>query len=202
MIECESNLVFDFDDAYTVSKFDDTDFYRNKFNAMPRSKAVDFLAVDRKKYVFIEVKNCVGNESINRWRIDKNNRKRDTASTTADRSDRDSLDIEMAEKVTMTIAALFGAFTRPTPHACSDACESVAASLFSDAVRNGEREIFVILLLDGEFGCHSRKDNMIRETLQKSIKKKLKWLKCTVLVTDSKQFSTEQSGISVRPQTI
>lgn len=49
--------------------FDDTNFYRNLFNALPGSKGVDFLSVDAEYVAFIEVKNCQGDEGNCRWRM-------------------------------------------------------------------------------------------------------------------------------------
>ena len=57
----------------------------------------------------IEVKNCTGDEANCRWRIVPDNKKRDTVYTEVDIKERDSLDIEMAHKVAMTLAALCGA---------------------------------------------------------------------------------------------
>lgn len=61
--------------------FDDTNFYRNLFNALPGSKGVDFLSVDAEYVGFIEVKNCQGDKGNCRWRIFPNNHKRDTSLT-------------------------------------------------------------------------------------------------------------------------
>ena len=57
----------------------------------------------------IEVKNCTGDEVNCRWRLAPANKKRDTVHTEVDIKERDSLDIEMAHKVAMTLAALCGA---------------------------------------------------------------------------------------------
>lgn len=197
MTEYESNLAFDFSEDQVVSKFDDEAFYRDLFNAMPGGKAVDFLAASGERYVFLEVKNCAGDEANNRWRIDPDNRKRDTVPGATNVAGRDSLDIEVAQKVAMTISALFGAYTCPTPRAKAEECTRLAGLLFDGCVRSGRRRLIVILLLDGEFGCYTRSDNMIRMQLQKSIARKLKWLNCTVLVTESKDFPAEALHIRV-----
>jgi len=200
MIEYESNLAFEFDDAYIVSKFDDTDFYRDLFNSMPYSKAVDFVISNEKRIAFIEVKNCTGNEADNRWRIANDNRKVETASHAIDHSDRESLDREMVQKVAMTISALFGAFTCPKPKAKAAKCAELTKMLFADQIYEGNRKIIAILVLNGKFGCQTRSDKTIRLDIQKSVQKKLKWLNCTVIVTDSESFPSSQLGIQVKYQ--
>ena len=98
MIVSESDIEFTFGEQYGnfVLKYDDTPYYTERFNAQPGTKAVDFIAVSDKHYVLIEVKNCIGDESGNRWRIAPNNQKRDTAGADGrDVSTRDSLDIEL-----------------------------------------------------------------------------------------------------------
>ena len=78
----ESGLKFEFSSESTVVKFDDTSFYRDYFNKFPGSKGVDFISVDKNTIVFIEVKNCVGDEGNCRWRIWPDNQKRETTHTT------------------------------------------------------------------------------------------------------------------------
>lgn len=194
----ESNIKFEFPDGFYVSKFDDTAFYRDSVNALNGCKAVDFVVAGSSKYVFLEVKNCLGDETNNRWRIATNNSKRDTILMNQDVSDRDSLDIEMAQKTASTIAALVGAYSAPTPKRKAAECYNVARMLCDEKIHTGERKILVILVLDGNFGCETRKDNVIRNELRKSIERKLKWLKCTVWVTTSTEFSDLRLGTASR----
>ena len=194
----ESNIEFEFPDGFYVSKFDDTNFYRENVNAISGCKAVDFVAAGSSRYAFIEVKNCLGDEANNRWRIAKNNSKRDTIPTNHDVSDRDSLDIEMAQKTVSTIAALVGAYSAPTPERNAIECYDIARMLCDEKIHTGERMIVVILVLDGNFGCQTRNDNMIRNGLRQSIEKKLKWLKCTVWVTTSIEFGDLRLGTASR----
>ena len=108
-IKEESRLKFQFAENDTVIKFDDTKFYRDYFNKLPEAKGVDFISVAKDKIAFIEVKNCTGDEGNNRWRIAPDNRKRNTTHTSVNVEGRDSLDIEIAQKTAMTVAALVGA---------------------------------------------------------------------------------------------
>ena len=43
----ESGLKFQFPENDTVIKFDDTKFYRDYFNKLPKAKGVDFISVDK-----------------------------------------------------------------------------------------------------------------------------------------------------------
>ena len=109
MVFEESRLKFKFSDRSLVVKFDDTKFYRNLFNSLPESKSVDFIVVDNDSISFIEVKNCNGDEGNCRWRIAPNNHKRTAALSSIGIEGRNSLDIEVPQKVAMTLAALAGA---------------------------------------------------------------------------------------------
>ena len=203
MIESESNIEFEFPDNYKVIKFDSTDFYRNNFNALPGGKGVDFIASSTKQYFMIEVKNCYGHEADNRWRIGVDNSKRDKMPVSHDISDRDSLDIEAPQKVAMTIASLFGAFTSPVPLARCAECIPLSNELFCNDFRTGTKKLFVLLILDGNFGngIQTRTNAMIHKRIQDSMIKKLKWLRCTVLVVSSDSLSEGSIPITARRKT-
>ena len=192
MTVSEGNLDFIFSDVYSAQKFDDTRFYRERFAALPYGKAVDFIASSSSRFMFIEVKDCYGNEAENRWRIGNNNSKRDTVPPLHDVSDRDSVDIEFAQKVAMTISALVGVLTNPTPYAFTAECTKYAESLCSDKVRNGTKILIAVLVLEGDFGngLHTRTNKMIHREIRLSIEKKLKWLKCIVIVVDMHEIGT------------
>ena len=91
----ESRLTFRFAGSSAL-KFDDTPFYREHFNGLPGSKGVDILYDSAEWFVMLEIKNCVGQEADNRWRIEPNNKKINLAPDNA--IGRDSLDIEIAQK--------------------------------------------------------------------------------------------------------
>lgn len=107
----ESGLIFSFDTDTKAVKFDDTRFYREDFNKLNGGKGVDILASSphRNLIQFIEIKNCSGKESENKWRLGVNNSTRSNVPNGVDEYDRDSLDIEVSRKVAMTISCLYGA---------------------------------------------------------------------------------------------
>ena len=64
----ESGLTFSFTNINEAVKFDDLDFYRNQYNALPGSKGVDIIADSDDWIQLIEIKNCKGHEAENMWR--------------------------------------------------------------------------------------------------------------------------------------
>lgn len=182
----ESRLRFCFPDDSRVVKLDDTTFYRKNFN-FPESKGVDFISVGKDSVAFIEVKNCRGDEGNCRWRIFPDNKKRETSHTKVDVEGRDSLDIEVPQKVAMSLAVLVGAKSFEETKSTVDELKVVLEPLFSGELWNGKKK-YVILFLEGEFGGHTRTKKMIMSELQRSMNAKLKWLNCKVSVVDSDTY--------------
>lgn len=187
-IKEESGLKFRFSDKSTVIKFDDTLFYRKYFNKFPSSKGVDFISVDKNKIAFIEVKNCVGDEGNCRWRIAPNNQKRETTHTSVNIEGRDSLDIEVVQKVAMSIAALIGAKSFRDTKECLKELKDFIQFLSNDTFADDSKKKFVILFLEGDFGGRTRTKKMIMKALQDSLNKKLQWISCRVSVVDSDTY--------------
>ena len=192
MIYEESDMKFDFPDDNTTIKFDDNvEFYRKLFNALPRSKAVDFITLDKEFAAFIEIKNCMGNEGNNRWRIFPDNQKKETSHTATDLEGRDSLDIEISEKTAMTLAALTGIVSFGESRPSLRELRNIADNVILRYLKDGKKKKYVILLLEGDFGSHTRSKKMIMSNLQRSIKQKLKWLNCQVSVVDSDTYPSK-----------
>lgn len=188
-IKEESRLKFGFPDDSKVIKFDDTIFYRKFFNKLPDSKGVDFITISKDVIALIEVKNCLGDEGNCRWRIVPNNQKRMTSRTTADVEGRNSLDIEIPQKVSMTLAALMGARSFGESKGTAEELKEIIESIFNESNWNSKRKMYVILFLEGDFGGHTRTKKMIMSELQRSMKVKLKWLNCKVSVVDSSTYN-------------
>lgn len=185
----ESGLKFGFPDGCIAIKFDDTKYYHDLFNALPGSKGVDFISVRKDAISFIEVKNCLGDEGNCRWRIAPNNQKRDTTSTTVDTEGRESLDIEVSQKVAMTLAALAGARSFGDSKSSLDELKEIITAVFSDDFTDDKKKKYVILFLEGNFGGHTRSKKMIMENLQRSMNTKMRWLNCKVSVVDSSTYN-------------
>lgn len=188
-IKEESGLKFLFPQNDTVVKFDDTKFYRDYFNKLPEAKGVDFISVDKDKIAFIEVKNCTGDESNCRWRIAPNNQKKDTTHTVVNVEGRDSLDIEVAQKTAMTVAALTGAKSFGDTKECLEELKEYIQFLSSDRFSDDSKKKYVILFLEGDFGSRTRSKKMIMKELQDSMNKKLQWINCRVSVVDSDTYN-------------
>lgn len=190
MVIEESRLKFEFPEQNKVLKFDDTKFYRNEFNSMPGAKGVDFISLDKSSVAFIEIKNCLGDEANCRWRITPDNRKRETSHTTVDVDGRNSLDIEVAEKIAMTLAALSGAYSFGDSRSALKEITDFS-NMVLEKYLNYEKRRYVILFLEGEFGCHTRSKKMIMSELERSMNVKLRWLNCRVSVVDSDTYNSE-----------
>lgn len=152
----ESGLKFGFPDGNIAIKFDDTKYYRDLFNALPGSKGVDFISVGKDAISFIEVKNCLGDDGNCRWRVIPNNHKRDTTSTKVDVEGRDSLDLEVAQKVAMTLAALAGARSFGDRKSSIDGLKDIITIVFSEDYADDKKTKYVILFLEGNYGGHTR----------------------------------------------
>lgn len=184
----ESGIKFRFPEHDVVIKFDDTKFYRDYFNKLPEAKGVDFISVDKEKIAFIEVKNCVGDEGNCRWRIAPNNQKRNATHTSVNVEGRDSLDIEVAQKTAMTLAALTGAKSFGDTKECVVELKEYTQFLARDAFSDDSQRKYVILFLEGDFGSKTRSKKTIMKILQDSMNKKLQWLNCRVSVVDSDTY--------------
>ena len=187
----ESGLKFGFPDENIAIKFDDTKYYRDLFNALPGSKGVDFISAGKDAISFIEVKNCLGDEGNCRWRLFPNNQKRDTTSTKVDVQGRESLDIEVPQKVAMTLAALAGARSFGDKKSSLDELKEIITTVFSEDSADDTKTKYVILFLEGNFGGHTRTKKMIMENLQRSMNTKMRWLNCKVSVVDSSTYNKD-----------
>lgn len=155
MKKIESGIEFDFVDNFSVEKFDETSFYRNSFNKLPNSKGVDFVAKNSDIFAMIEVKNCKGSESDNRWRIAPNNSKLSNTATTVNTEGRNSLDIELAQKIAMTLACLCGANSKPD-YQKSNLLKPYFDMMINKHTSLDRKKIKVILFLEGDFSTNSR----------------------------------------------
>lgn len=171
----ESNISFEFPDKCKVIKFDDSNFYRQVFIRLPGGKGVDFLIDSDKSLIFLEVKNCMGHERENKNRT--KTRRDGRAGEETHSFGADTFDEEVSAKVAMSLACLVGAYTKgdtvPNAQALAPYCES----LISEKVRTQQKEVVVILVLEGDFNfSKTRSKKMIMERIQQSIQSKLSWL--------------------------
>ena len=192
MVLTEGKLQFTFPGEKAI-KFDDTDFYRKRFNKLSGAKGVDFICDTDDFLMLLEVKDCLGNEAENRWRVAVDNTKVATSPTSVDTEGRESFDNEVAHKVAMTISCLLGAQTfgenRPFQQ---EELIPYAKALENEKIAQRNKNVFVVLLLEGDFQSGTRTKKMNMDRIQLSIEKKLKWLNCKVSVVDA---STDRSKL-------
>ncbi len=191
MVIEESRIKFEFPDENKTIKFDDTKFYRESFNKLPEGKGVDFITLNNEMISFIEIKNCKGDEGNCRWRIAPDNQKKNSTATKIDVTDRDSLDIEVAQKVAMTLAALTGVRSFGDRKASLQEISELANFFYNKYLFDEKKKKYIILFLEGDFGSHTRSKKMIMSALQRSISKKLEWFNCKVSVVDSSTYDSK-----------
>ena len=191
MIIEESGLKFEFNEEAAVVKYDDSSFYRNYMNQLSESKGVDFISFYGERLVFTEVKNFKGHEAESRWRIYPNNKKIKSMQISAEPAGKDSLDIEISKKVAMTIDGLIGAYTKASGCEAAETLIKHSRALISPVVRAGTTQLLIVLVLEGDFGCETRRKTTIMRDLEMSIKKKLAWLNCLVSVVDSDTYKKQ-----------
>ena len=193
----ESGLRFAF--SGDAVKFDETAYYKNYAKNQPEGKGVDFIVLSTNRIQMIEVKNCLGHEVENQWRIGKDNSRRAKRAPRQDETDRDSVDIEIAKKVASTVACLYGAWTKGSRSDPAKELAQLWRAVTDSQLPVDQKQLQVILFLEGNFGCHTRDKKAIMKRLQESIQKKLSWLNCKVSVIDSNQCHRHNSGFSVTP---
>lgn len=154
----EKNLYFEFADNIKDIKFDDNNYYRKRFNNIQESKAVDILAYGDKVFLFIEIKDFKGYEIQNyrRLKVNYNN------------DGEESLDYEVAKKVTMTLSCIFGA-AMSGEERISRFFEKLVLKMNSGSK---DIKINIILFLEGKFKNSTKTFKAITD----SLKKKLCWL--------------------------
>ena len=121
-------------------------------------------------------------------RIAPDNKKKETASTTLDLTGRDSLDIEVTQKVAMTIASMIGAKSFGDKKDCLSEFDKFIQFLSSESFSDDSKKKYVILFLEGDFGSKTRSKKMIMQSLQDSMNRKLRWFNCRVSVVDSDSY--------------
>lgn len=178
MVMNEGSLKFTFNESFEVIKFDDEEFYRKYFMKLPEAKGMDFIVNNNKDLIFIEVKDCYGHEKENLYRT----------RTNFNENEKISLDIEIAKKMESTISCLIGAYTRKERCESAKKLSGLCENFKLSKIQTGEKQLWIILLLEGNFQVKTRTKEMIMSEIQKSLKEKLKWLECKVLVIDIKNY--------------
>lgn len=112
-----------------------------------------------------------------------------TTHTVVNVEGRDSLDIEVAQKTAMTVAALTGAKSFGDTKECLEELKEYIQFLSSDRFSDDSKKKYVILFLEGDFGSWTRSKKMIMKELQDSMNKKLQWINCKVSVVDSDTYN-------------
>ena len=182
----EGKLNFIFDNKFDAIKFDEQDYYKDFCSNQPFGKGVDIIAYSRELLQIIEIKNCIGHEKENEWRIKTNNMSQD--------GDEFSFDTEISLKIVNTVACLVGAQTYSTQRPDKSLVyEKYWNFLESRDVLKDKAKIIVILHLEGDFDdiSHARNAKSYKKRIRDSIRKKLDWLKCDVVVPENREEASK-----------
>ncbi len=161
----EGKIEFDFSGSDKAIKFDDTDYYKKKFNCMKGSKAVDFLIVRKDDFFIIEVKDySIGPVNKDIFQIGKGE---------------NSIDRVITRKISMTLAALLGA------HINSIAELKDYTSSITDKAKN----IRIVFFFEGDIVALTGMDEIVYKlALVDSLKAELKWLTNDIVVLNLDEF--------------
>lgn len=184
----ESRINFEFAEKFKPIKFDDTGIYEKFKNSISNGKGVDFIAYSEEKVILMEVKNCIGHESENEWRIRLQTIKK------PDGTIDDCFDLEIAKKVSCTLACLAGAGTLDK-YSRDDEAKQFSDIL--DMLTDHHHKLEIVLFLEGDFGSRTRSKKMIMKSIQTRLKKHFKgWLNCTnCRVIDSSIENNDLKGV-------
>lgn len=154
----EGRLRFQFEDSWTVIKYDDHRDYRERIERLDGTKAVDFVAVQEGSLLFlIEVKDFRGHRIENQARLREG-----------------ELAIEVGQKVRDTIAGIMGAHHRGNDEDWGRCVERMGC---------GEPPVRVLLWLEHDLppGPPGRRKNEASVMID-ALKQKLHWLTTKILV--------------------
>lgn len=186
MVIQENRLEFSFREGVQAVKYDDTDFYRKKYQILPGSKGVDILAVSPSAFWIIEVKDCSDTaQNQDKWRRSYEGM--------------ESLSEEIALKVIHTCAALAGAHTFGDRCAAAAELQPAAAALSGAKIPRVEQKLLVILFLEGDFACYSRSNKTIYRDIKQRIERKLEWLNCRVDVVSTDTYKSLDYSVRLLP---
>ena len=192
----EKEQLFMFEDDCIAIKYDDGDFYKNFRSVLYGGKGVDFVVGTGSCIELIEVKDFRVKPKENSWRVYPKDKKRN-ADIVGDY--KHSLDIEVAQKVAMTIACMYGWWGRKGDAIQSDdlGILEIWSRMNSEAVLKNHLQIVVILHVDGIRTSRTRSEKMILQNLRIALKNNLQWLKCFVVVQNNEQ-ANKNTYYSVR----
>lgn len=167
MMLTESGLNFSFR-TEKVTKFDEIDFFMDKYQKLKDSKGVDFIAVDDNTLFLIEVKNFTGHEKeqITKQRLKVRN------------PDIESLDVEVALEVRSSLACLIGGKSKG---------HKTISPYYDTLNKNIDhyRPIKIILFLEGDVAPTLRAKAQMFNAIGTSIKRQLAWIDAEVMVESS-----------------
>ena len=155
----EKNLTFEFPDEWQVIKYDDSNFYRKRFEQMDDVKGLDFLARTDAVLWMIEARDFRGYRIQNKKRMQNN-----------------ELTLEVAKKVRDTVAVLYDAHRFENQE-----LRSFHSFLFGRNDPTARLEVILLLEEDRPQSGH-KQFKAVRSNLVKALKQRLRFLSIRVSV--------------------
>lgn len=190
MVIQENRLEFSFRDGTQAIKYDDTPFYRQRYERLPGAKGVDILAVSPTVFYIIEVKDCSDTaQNQDKWRR-----------SFSQELGMNTLAEEIALKVAHTCAALVGVKTFGERCAAGEVLQPMANSLTNNDIPQLKKRLLVLLYLEGDFSCQTRPNEEIYRGIRDRIARKLKWLNCYVDVVSTSTHKAMDFSVQLVPK--
>ncbi|MEZ4930548.1 MAG: hypothetical protein R2788_00215 [Saprospiraceae bacterium] len=177
MTYSESELQFEFDDQQwgNLLEFDKTKDFQNAQEALPSTKGVDFIGINKEDaLVFIEVKNFRGHRIENKPRIEDGE---------------DPLWMEVAQKMRDSISVIVGG-SRNSTH------QKETWTAYFDYLKSEEKTLHFVLWLEQDLPPTNfkakKKWDRNEYSLRKRLKNSLRWLssKVDIASMDNNPFPT------------
>lgn len=183
----ESGIKFSFPEDFTAVKFDDTNFYRQRYLNVEGGKGVDVIADSDDALYIIEVKNCSDTaENQDAWRRHfSGTRNMDTFAT------------EITQKVAHTLACYTGVSSFGTLIQQDLEMLKIAKALQSKRYSSETKKLYILLYLEGDFSCKTRSNETILRDIKLRIQNKLKWLHCRVDVVNTSTHRLRTFNVNV-----
>lgn len=187
----EGDIDFIFDDSVKLCKFDAQPFYQDDFNKyIDGGKGVDIIFETDSIVCFMEIKDFRKDYVNNKWRTIPNNRSKQSQIAHVAKMSKDSLDIEIPKKVMATIDCLYGAWTKKEQSSrAADLIEQADFVMDSD-IQNHRKRLVVLLFVEGVRDTQARKAMITLHEIEIYMKRRLKWMNCSVEVIDSNSLKS------------
>jgi hypothetical protein len=172
----ESKLLFEFTDDWSdVMKYDEEVDYKKINDAVPETKAVDFMGVlQNDKLFFFEVKNFRKKDRAN------GDTENDETKERLERENHNSLTIEIAQKIRDTLSGILNSARHSTN-------KKETWKKYLSLIQNEKKPIYVVVWVENDRlstrpDVFNRRRDARNGTIEQRLKKRLAWLTTRVSI--------------------